>query len=152
MGSLPQRRTGARFLLSELSTTPDRPPGLCVPGVRLGSARLPGHPHRGDEGNVRIVRVTYITCYLTSRNSYQTFYPEGPKNSQSFSRIVSQAHAQRIKKLIESTKGTIVFGGDTDVAERYIAPTLVKDVKGDDSLMGEYVSAILYVHAALSGC
>ncbi|KAI0767690.1 NAD-dependent aldehyde dehydrogenase [Fomes fomentarius] len=63
---------------------------------------------------------------------HNSFYPEGPKNSESFARIVAVNHAQRIKDLLDNTKGTIVFGGDTDVENRYIAPTLVKDVTGDD--------------------
>ncbi len=69
--------------------------------------------------------------------SAESFYPEGPKKSESFSRIVSSAHAARIKRMIDETKGTVVFGGDTDVSERYIAPTVVRDVRPDDVLMGE---------------
>lgn len=69
--------------------------------------------------------------------SAESFYPEGPKKSESFSRIVSSAHAERIKRLLDETKGTVVFGGDTDVSQRYIAPTVVRDVRPDDVLMGE---------------
>lgn len=32
-----------------------------------------------------------------------------------------------------------MFGGETDEATKYIAPTLVRDVPSDDSLMSEYV-------------
>ena len=66
---------------------------------------------------------------------YNTFYPDGPKNSDSFGRIVGVSHAQRIKDVLDRTKGKIVFGGDTDVENRYIAPTLVRDVAPDDPLM-----------------
>lgn len=69
--------------------------------------------------------------------SYHAFYPEGPAKSNSFSRIVSEKHTARIKQMIDGTKGTIVVGGDADVSKRYIAPTIVKDVRGDDSLMAE---------------
>lgn len=69
--------------------------------------------------------------------SAESFYPEGAKSSDSFSRIVSSAHAARIKRLIDETKGKVVFGGDTDVSQRYIAPTVVRDVRQDDPLMGE---------------
>ncbi|KAI0648649.1 aldehyde dehydrogenase [Trametes meyenii] len=67
--------------------------------------------------------------------AYHSFYPEGPKNSASFGRIVNEAHAARIKKLIDETKGTIEFGGDVDVSGKYVAPTLVSNARGDDSLM-----------------
>lgn len=50
---------------------------------------------------------------------------------------MSEAHTTRIKRLIDESKGTIVFGGQADVPQRYIAPTLVKDVKADDVLMQE---------------
>ncbi|EKM57674.1 uncharacterized protein PHACADRAFT_251452 [Phanerochaete carnosa HHB-10118-sp] len=71
---------------------------------------------------------------------YQTFYPEGdPATSASFSRIVSQAHTTRIKRLIDGTKGTVVVGGTVDVEKRYIAPTIIRDVPVDDSTMDEEI-------------
>ncbi|KAI0659649.1 NAD-dependent aldehyde dehydrogenase [Cubamyces menziesii] len=70
---------------------------------------------------------------------YKAFYPDGPKNSDSFCRIVSEAHAARIKNLIDQTKGTVVFGGDADISERYVAPTVVRDVPLDDPLMRDEV-------------
>ncbi|KAI0767700.1 NAD-dependent aldehyde dehydrogenase [Fomes fomentarius] len=77
------------------------------------------------------------TLVEAMKEIYQSFYPEGPKDSQSFARIVGEAHAKRIKHLIDSTEGKVVFGGDADNSQKYIAPTLVKDVRGDDSLMSE---------------
>ena len=70
---------------------------------------------------------------------HDEFYPEGPKKSESLARIVNETHAQRIKNLLDNTKGTIVFGGEVDVSQRYVAPTLVKDINADDSLMSELV-------------
>ena len=32
-----------------------------------------------------------------------------------------------------------MVGGETDEATKFIAPTIVRDVKADDSLMSEYV-------------
>lgn len=69
---------------------------------------------------------------------YCEFYPDGPEKSDSFSRIVRESsHAQRIKNLFDNTKGKIVFGGEVDVAKKNVAPTLVRNVSGDDSLMRE---------------
>lgn len=50
---------------------------------------------------------------------------------------MTEAHAARIKGLVEGTKGKIEFGGEVNVAEKYVAPTVVSDVRGDDSLMSE---------------
>lgn len=40
--------------------------------------------------------------------------------------------------MIDESQGSIVLGGTTDVPSKYVAPTIVRDVKVDDSLMGEY--------------
>ncbi|KAJ3558601.1 hypothetical protein NM688_g822 [Phlebia brevispora] len=70
---------------------------------------------------------------------YKSFYPVDPSSSDSFSRIVSEAHTKRIKRYIDETKGKVVVGGQADVEKRYIAPTIVKDVPLDDSLMEDEI-------------
>ncbi|KAI0749987.1 aldehyde dehydrogenase [Daedaleopsis nitida] len=75
------------------------------------------------------------------QEAYTTFYPDGPENSDSLSRIVSQKHAARIKGLLDNTKGEIILGGKVDVEKRYVAPTIVNNVSADDSLMSECVSS-----------
>lgn len=70
---------------------------------------------------------------------YKSFYPAGPLASDSYSRIVSDAHFRRVKGLLDGTRGTVVLGGETDAAQRFIAPTLVRDVAPDDALMGEEI-------------
>jgi len=70
---------------------------------------------------------------------YKTFYPDGPLKSESYSRIVSDAHFKRVKGLLDNTKGTVVLGGETDAAQRFIAPTIVRDVTPEDSLMSEEI-------------
>jgi aldehyde dehydrogenase (NAD+)/aldehyde dehydrogenase (NAD(P)+) len=71
------------------------------------------------------------------KETHDSFYPEGPAESESFSRLVSPRHFARVKGLLDNTKGTVVIGGETDADKKYIAPTVVKDVKSDDSLMSE---------------
>lgn len=56
-------------------------------------------------------------------------------------RIVSDAHVQRLKRLLDATHGTIVFGGQVDAERKFIVPTVVRDVKTDDALMSECVTA-----------
>ncbi|KAI0356760.1 NAD-dependent aldehyde dehydrogenase [Trametes cingulata] len=79
------------------------------------------------------------TLVEAMKEVYHSFYPEGPEKSDSLSRIVSQAHAARVKRLIDETKGTIVLGGQADVESRFVAPTIVRDVKGDDPLMQDEI-------------
>ena len=42
---------------------------------------------------------------------------------------------RRIVGLLESTKGTVVCGGETDEDTRYIAPTVIVDVSPDEKIM-----------------
>jgi len=75
------------------------------------------------------------------KDTNETFYPDSnsPSSTATFSRLVSPQAFARVHNLLKDTKGTIVFGGETDEATKYIAPTVVKDVKGDDSLMKEEI-------------
>jgi len=68
---------------------------------------------------------------------YAEFYPTDPKSSGSFARMVSTQHAERLKALLDGMNGKIVVGGEVDVDAKYVAPTIVRDVAGDDSLMSE---------------
>ncbi|QRW05395.1 aldehyde dehydrogenase family protein [Ceratobasidium sp. AG-Ba] len=69
--------------------------------------------------------------------AYKQFYPNGAKQSDSYARIVSERHYDRLKQMVDETKGSVVAGGsaDADRAQKFIAPTIVKDVHGDDILM-----------------
>ncbi|KAM5544775.1 hypothetical protein V8D89_001673, partial [Ganoderma adspersum] len=73
------------------------------------------------------------------KDAYDAFYPDGAAESDSFSRIVTAAHAARIKRMLDGTQGTVVCGGETDVEKRYIAPTIVRDVKEGDSLLSDEI-------------
>lgn len=78
-------------------------------------------------------------------SSYDQFYPEGHAKSESFSQIVSDHHWTRLKGLLDRTKDIIVIGGESDTSTKYIAPTMVKDIKTDDALMSEYVLYTIYI-------
>ncbi|GJE85335.1 NAD-aldehyde dehydrogenase [Phanerochaete sordida] len=71
--------------------------------------------------------------------TYKSFYPEDPAKSESFSRIVTQAHTTRIKRIIDGTRGKVVVGGEVDVEERYVAPTIIRDVPLDDTTMEDEI-------------
>ncbi|KAI0760893.1 Aldehyde/histidinol dehydrogenase [Trametes elegans] len=88
---------------------------------------------------VLVPRTFQDTLVSALEQAYHAFYPEGPAKSASFARIITKAHAERIQKLIAATRGTVVLGGDVDVPTRYVAPTVVKDVKLDDALMADEV-------------
>ena len=70
---------------------------------------------------------------------YASFYPEGALESKSYSRIISEAHFERLKALIKTTTGEIVLGGKWEETEgrRGIEPTVVVNITRDDVLLQE---------------
>lgn len=67
--------------------------------------------------------------------TYAEFFPDGPKASPDFSRIINERQFDRIKKMLDSTRGKIVMGGETDRSELFIAPTAVLVDSIDDPMM-----------------
>ncbi|KAI8890490.1 aldehyde dehydrogenase [Backusella circina FSU 941] len=68
------------------------------------------------------------------REVIHEFYGENPQKSDSYCRIVSDRQFNRLKGLLDNCKpDTIVIGGKTDAAERYIEPTVVYPVTADDN-------------------
>lgn len=65
------------------------------------------------------------------------FYGEDPQASPDFGRIVNDAQFQRLAALLRSRP--VLWGGQMDPAERYIAPTVVAVECWDDPLMEEEI-------------
>jgi aldehyde dehydrogenase (NAD+) len=59
------------------------------------------------------------------KNTLKTFYGEDPKKSGDYSRIINDFHTERLAKLVQNPGGKIISGGEYDLKEKYIAPTLV---------------------------
>lgn len=76
------------------------------------------------------------------KKHYTAFYPNGALASSSYGRIVSSAHWNRLKSLLDRTASEIVIGGGVD-DKNGIEPTVVKNVKEGDSLMEEYVISLV---------
>ena len=72
------------------------------------------------------------------KRAIHEFYGADPKTSASYSRIGSQRHFQRLRDLLTPDLN-IQAGGQTDTADRYIAPTLVDDVPADHPLLQEEI-------------
>jgi aldehyde dehydrogenase (NAD+) len=65
------------------------------------------------------------------------FYGDDPRHSPDYARIINQQHVERLAKLLES--GEVVVGGEVDAEERYIAPTLLREVSPDSPVMAEEI-------------
>lgn len=65
------------------------------------------------------------------------FFQQNPQKSPEFGRIVNPKTVQRLEKLLENQQ--IYFGGESDSAKNYMAPTLVTNVKQTDKIMQEEI-------------
>jgi aldehyde dehydrogenase (NAD+) len=65
------------------------------------------------------------------------FYGENPEESKDFARVISTSSAERLTSLMKS--GKIAAGGTANIGNRYVAPTIIKDVKPGDPVMLEEI-------------
>ncbi len=73
---------------------------------------------------------------LLEKNIREMF-GEDPQRSDSYGRIVNDRHFERVNALIES--GHTAIGGQVEAADKYIAPTVLTDVKRDSAVMNEEI-------------
>jgi aldehyde dehydrogenase (NAD+) len=65
------------------------------------------------------------------------FYGDDPQKSPDFGRIINERHHARLTRLLDGM--SVVTGGVTDTPDRYIAPTILRDVREDDPVMQEEI-------------
>ena len=69
--------------------------------------------------------------------NFKLMYGENSKESHFYPRIVHERAMSRLTKLLD--KGTIHTGGEIDIKERFIAPTIIDDIQPDDPIMQEEI-------------
>lgn len=67
------------------------------------------------------------------------FYGKDSKQSSDLCRIVSKRHTERLIQMIDGDKALLYYGGDYDIEQKYIAPTLLKDVTGESASMKDEI-------------
>ncbi len=65
------------------------------------------------------------------------FFTEHPEHAQDYGRIVNQQHCERLIDYLND--GTIVYGGEHQIAERYLQPTILTDVASDAAVLQEEI-------------
>lgn len=73
------------------------------------------------------------------KKSLLEFYGPSAEASHSYGRIVNKNHFQRLKRMLDNTKGEVIHGGDTLEDDLYLAPTLVSNVQEGDSLLEDEI-------------
>ncbi|MGJ5628540.1 aldehyde dehydrogenase [Nostoc sp. CALU 1950] len=71
------------------------------------------------------------------KKQIQIFYGDEPSVSKSYARVINQKHFRRLSELLES--GNILVGGETNLENLYIAPTIIDQVSWQDKIMQEEI-------------
>ena len=64
-------------------------------------------------------------------------YGKNIKENPDYGRIINEKQTERLAKILESDEDLVVFGGDFDIEQRYIAPTLLDLGKLGDASVNE---------------
>lgn len=65
------------------------------------------------------------------------FFGEDPKSSNDFGRIITNKHVERLVSYLNC--GSVYFGGNYDVLEKYMEPTILTDISFEDAVMQEEI-------------
>lgn len=68
-----------------------------------------------------------------------TFYGEDPRESPDYCRIGNERNFKRLTELLRQGGGELFCGGDTDPSQRYIAPTILRNVSPEAAVMQEEI-------------
>lgn len=87
----------------------------------------------------------YVLCSKTVEKKFVQiakeiifeFFGEDPRKSPDLARLVNDQHFERLLNFL--TCGQIALGGSHDAKEKYIAPTILTDVKSTDIVMQEEI-------------
>lgn len=69
----------------------------------------------------------------------RAFYGDDPRVSGDYARIINERHFDRLTGLLAASRDRVVVGGVSHRDERYLAPTVLRDVGPDDPLMEEEI-------------
>lgn len=91
----------------------------------------------------------YVLChesvyekFLKEYKSYiDKAFGKDPKQSPDFARIVSTAHTERLNGLLQNCKDSakIFIGGEVDIVDKYVAPTVLVDIDPHSRVMQEEI-------------
>ena len=71
--------------------------------------------------------------------SIKEFYGDNIQKSESLGRIINNRHFNRLKNILEKDKDKIVYGGQYDEEDKYIAPTIIEVSSWDAASMNEEI-------------
>lgn len=89
----------------------------------------------------------YVLCSKTVQDKIVEMVPKiiesqfgpNPEDSNELCRIVNDNHFERLKGLIESSKSKVAYGGKYNKEKRWISPTILTNITGDEPIMQEEI-------------
>jgi aldehyde dehydrogenase (NAD+) len=75
--------------------------------------------------------------YAAFKKTLSQFFPDGPKESPDFGRIINEKHFDRVVAMLEGEE--VVVGGEHDREELFIAPTVLRNVSPDSPVMSSEI-------------
>ncbi|ARQ05270.1 aldehyde dehydrogenase [Macrococcoides caseolyticum] len=69
----------------------------------------------------------------------QEFYGAQIEQSEDFGRIVNDNHFNRLVNIIEDSRQQVIYGGESNSDELFVAPTIILDPKLSDSVMQQEI-------------
>jgi len=82
----------------------------------------------------RKIKDTFIEKII---GTLHTFYGENPMMSPDYARIINERHFNRLLQLMKS--GWVIYGGNNQRKDLYIAPTIIDQVSPGDPVMQEEI-------------
>lgn len=58
------------------------------------------------------------------------WYGDDLQGNSDIPRIINERHCKRLKQMLETTRGKVVFGGGSDEKDLWIEPTIVSKLYG----------------------
>ena len=71
------------------------------------------------------------------KNEIKRIHSPEPIKSEALARIINARHFERLIKLIDQKK--VIYGGDYNLQDLYIAPTIIDNVSFEDNVMQEEI-------------
>ena len=71
------------------------------------------------------------------KKAIDNFYSKEPEKSTDYSRIINESHFKRLVGYLSDS--TILYGGKTDISQKFISPTLIDEPSLDSTIMIEEI-------------
>ncbi|UTH11197.1 aldehyde dehydrogenase [Macrococcoides canis] len=73
------------------------------------------------------------------QSTIQEFYGTQTEQSEDFGRIVNDNHFNRLVNIIEDSRQQVIYGGESNADELFVAPTIILDPELSDSVMQQEI-------------